>query len=208
MAEPLAVPEPYVAPEQRHEAAFLGMYLFLASEVMLFGGIFGLAFGYRTLHPAQAILASMHLQLWIAAANTALILTSSLAVAIAVLAARQARRRMSAAWLGVAIALGLTFLALKGWEYWLDYRDGLMPVIGQPSPLRREPAALFLDLYFAATGLHAFHMSVGLVLLAWQALAHLRRPQAPLGLEVTGLYWHFVDVAWIFVFAIFYLVRP
>ncbi|HEY3951080.1 cytochrome c oxidase subunit 3 [Phenylobacterium sp.] len=211
MSDYVTLREPYAVSGQQRDADFLGMYLFLGAEGMMFGALFCLAFAYRTVHPQASALAARHMQLWIATANTAILLTSSLFVALAVHAARNGARRVTAAMLGVALALGLAFLGLKGVEYGIDYRDGLMPVIGHPAAVREGPAGLFIDLYFVVTALHALHLTIGLFLLAWTAAVVLARrkriPAQAVVVEMTGLYWHFVDVVWVFVFPIFYLAR-
>lgn len=211
MSERVTVAEPFVAGAQQRQADFMGMYIFLGTETMLFGGLFCLVFGYRTLHPAAVAEAARHLRLWIATANTALLLTSSLFVALGVKSAREGARRAVAGWLAAAMSLGAVFLLLKGIEYRLDYSDGLMPLIGHPAPVRSRPAALFIDLYFVATALHAIHMSVGMGVLGWTAQAVLRGskrvPDQAIVVEMSGLFWHFVDIVWIFVFPLFYLAR-
>jgi len=203
--------EPYAAPTQQRDADFMGMYIFLGTEAMLFGALFCLVFAYRSLHPEAVAVAARHMQLWIGAANTAIILTSSLFVALGVHSARQGARRATGGFFLLALALGAAFLVLKGIEYGLDYRDGLMPVIGQPSPVRNGPAGLFIDLYFVATGLHALHLTIGLIVLAVTATLVLTRakrlPEQAVVVEMAGLYWHFVDVVWVFAFPIFYLAR-
>jgi cytochrome c oxidase subunit 3 len=209
MAE--AVRIPYADAEQRRQAALLGMYVFLGTEVMLFGGLIAAVFIYRLLHPAAATEASEHLELWIGAANTAILLTSSYFVALAVAAARGGRAAATIRWLLAAVALGLVFLVLKGIEYRQDYTGGLMPFAGGASALAPGPPRLFIDLYFIATALHALHMTVGLVVLCVLAGRIARKtialPAARLSVELCGLYWHFVDVVWVFLFPIFYLVR-
>jgi cytochrome c oxidase subunit 3 len=211
MAEYVTLAEQFAQPRQQREADFMGMYVFLGTETMLFGGMLALVYAYRVIHPQASAEAARHLKIWIATANTAILLTSSLAVAFAVLAARHGKRRIVVAGLIVALLLGMTFLGLKGWEYLQDFQEGLAPGIGTPSPLRAGPAALFLDLYFVATTLHAVHLTVGLGLMLWAALAVARRkvrvPGQAIVIEMTGLYWHFVDIVWVFVFPIFYLAR-
>jgi cytochrome c oxidase subunit 3 len=211
MAEHVTLAEQFAAPRQQREADFMGMYVFLGTETMLFGGLLALVCAYKIVHPAASVEAARHLKIWIATANTAVLLTSSLAVAFAVLAARHGKRRTVAAGLLVALLLGLTFLGLKGFEYLQDFQEGLAPGIGAPSPLRFGPAALFLDLYFVATTLHAIHLTVGLGALVWATTAVLRRkirvPGQAIVIEMTGIYWHFVDIVWVFVFPIFYLGR-
>jgi cytochrome c oxidase subunit 3 len=211
MAEHVTLAEPYAAPRQQRQADFMGMYVFLGTETMLFGGIFCLVFAYRVLHPESVAEAARDMRLWIATANTALLLTSSLFVALGVHAARLGARRAVAGWFGLAILLGLAFLALKGVEYWKDYADGLMPGLGPRAGVRSRPAALLIDLYFVATALHAVHMTVGLGALAAVAAqvgrGRKRVPEQAVVVEMTGLYWHFVDVVWVFIYPLFYLAR-
>jgi cytochrome c oxidase subunit 3 len=200
---------PYVEAEQQRAADFLGMYVFLASEVMLFGGLFAALSLYRAEHPAAAAEAAHHLDLWLGTANTAVLLTSSLFVALAVVFAKGGRKQISAAWLIGAAMLGLAFLAIKGVEYRTEYFEGLMPSAGPLSPLAARPANLFIDLYFVATGLHGIHLTIGVVVLVVAALRQLRATDpTPIVVEITGLYWHLVDVIWLFLFPVLYLARP
>jgi cytochrome c oxidase subunit 3 len=145
-------------------------------------------------------------------ANTAVLLTSSLLVALAVTLAKAGKSRPVAALLALSAALGVVFLIIKGCEYRLEYLDGLMPGIGPPSPLGNHPATLIISLYFVATALHAVHVSVGVVLLAGTATGvaskHLKLPARATTVELTGLYWHLVDVIWVFLFPLLYLARP
>ena len=211
MAAYVTLREPYAEASQQRQADFLGMYVFLATETMIFGGLLSLVFAYRLAHPQASAEAARHLKIWIATGNTALLMTSSLCVALAVIAARAGSRRAVLGWLAAAAALGCAFLGLKGWEYLQDLQEGLSPLGGPSSPLRATPAALFIDLYYGATALHALHLTAGLGLLAWAMtrVAHgtTRLPQQAVVVEMTGLYWHFVDVVWVFLFPIFYLAR-
>ena len=188
------------------DIARLGMLLFLASEVMLFGGLFAGAFGLRLAHPVAYGAASSQLHLWLGTANTAVLLTSSLLVALAVDAAKRDKPK-SLAWLFIAAAvLGLLFAAIKGSEYWLEYREGLMPGVNGGA-IGSGPQRLFMDLYFVATGLHAVHLSIGIaLLLALAARALVGRLDRVLAVNV-ALYWHLVDIVWIFLFPTFYLAR-
>jgi cytochrome c oxidase subunit 3 len=198
--------KPFADRAQQREADFLGMYLFLASEAMLFGGIVALLFADRFRHPGAAEQAAARLKLWIGTANTAILLTSSLFVALAVVASRAGKARAVIGWFGAAGLLGLTFLGLKGYEYAQDFAEGVTPVLG-----RAVPGALFINLYFTATVLHAIHLTVGIGLMAWAALrvrsARVKLPNQAIVIEMTGLYWHFVDVVWIFLFPFLYLPR-
>jgi cytochrome c oxidase subunit 3 len=204
-----ALAEPFATEAQQLEAATMGLWLFVATELMLFGGLFlGLAV-YRVIHPAAAEAASDHLHLWIGGANTAVLLTSSLAMALAVVAARAGRPRPATLWLLATAALGLLFLAFKGYEYHSEYSEGLMPGIGPPFPLE-APAELFLNLYFAATGLHAVHLTIGILavgLFAWRIRSRrLALPEHATQLEGLGIYWHFVDIVWVFLYPVLYLI--
>jgi cytochrome c oxidase subunit 3 len=199
--------EPYARPGQQREADFLGMYLFLASEIMLFGVIVALLFADRFRHPGAAEQAAQRLKIWIGTANTAVLLTSSLFVALAVVAARAGKAKAVTGWLAAAVLLGLTFLGLKGFEYAEDFAEGVWPVLG-----RATPGNLFINLYFVATVLHAVHLTVGVGLLSWAGvrvkMQRTRLPGQAIVIEMTGLYWHFVDVVWVFLFPLLYLPRP
>lgn len=198
--------EPYARRDQQREADFLCMYLFLASEIMLFGGIIALLFADRFRHPGAAEQAAARLNIWIGTANTAILLTSSLFVALAVVASRAGRPKAVTAWLGAAVLLGLAFLGLKGVEYAKDFAEGVTPVLG-----RAVPGALFINLYFTATVLHAIHLTAGMALMTWAGArvwtARVRVPGQSIVVEMTGLYWHFVDVVWVFLFPFLYLPR-
>ncbi|HEY3811970.1 MAG TPA: cytochrome c oxidase subunit 3 [Caulobacteraceae bacterium] len=213
MTEDLVVHEPYAGLEQQREADYLGMYVFLGSEIMLFGGLFAALFTVRLLHPQAPIEAAEHFKLWLGAANTAVLLTSSLFVALATLVVRDGRRRTASVLLALAVVCGVAFLCIKGVEYRLEYLEGLMPGVGPKiSPVRSEPAGLIVDLYFIATFLHAIHLSIGVGLLATLAILLLKRdgaaPPRPITVVMAGLYWHLVDIVWIFLFPVLYLPRP
>lgn len=198
--------EPYRTRGQQREADFLGMYLFLASELMLFGGIVALLFADRFRHPGAAEAAAAKLDVWLGTANTAILLTSSLFVAFGVAAARAGRSRAVAGWLAAAALMGCAFLGLKGVEYAKDFAEGVRPVLG-----RAQPGALFINLYFTATVLHAVHLTIGVALLAWAGIrcgmGRVKLPGQSIVIEMTGLYWHFVDVVWVFLFPFLYLPR-
>jgi cytochrome c oxidase subunit 3 len=206
MSEGVTLTEPFAKPAEQRQADFLGMYLFLASEAMLFGGIIALLFADRFRHPGAAEEAAVRLKIWIGTANTAILLTSSLFVALAVVASRAGKARAVISWLALAFALGLSFIGLKGFEYAQDLAEGVKPVLG-----RAVPDALFINLYFVATVLHAIHLTAGLGLMTWAGLrvrsGRVKLPGQAIVIEMTGLYWHFVDVVWVFLFPFLYLPR-
>lgn len=211
MAEPIELREPFRDATQQREADMMGMYVFLASEVMLFGGIFAVIFVVRVLHPREVVEASLRLHLFIGAANTAVLLTSSLAVALAVQAARAAWAGGAALLLAGAAALGIAFLGIKAVEYFEEYREGLLPGLSDPPHVSGPVEHLFMDLYLVATGLHAIHVTVGVALLgglaARLAWRRLRLPERAVVVETCGLYWHLVDVIWVFLYPALYLAR-
>jgi cytochrome c oxidase subunit 3 len=204
------VAEQFVAPDQQRLADRLGMWVFLGTEVMLFGGLFMAIVVYRLLYASQIKEASTHLHLWLAGGNTAILLTSSLFMAGAVTAARVGLYRHVLPALSITIALGIAFLVVKGVEYALEYGEGLIPHVGPSSPVAAPAGKLFLNLYFIGTGLHAVHLTIGIAMLSLLSIRIARRRLNPVRrhmvIEASGLYWHFVDVVWVFLYPAFYLI--
>jgi cytochrome c oxidase subunit 3 len=202
---------PYDARLEQRRASVMGMCVFLASEVMLFGGLLVVLLSLRLLHPQEVVAASRQLHLWLGATNTAVLLTSSLAVAVAVHAARTRERRAAAWLLGAAGLLGVLFLAIKALEYAAETAEGRLPLPGSQLQLDGPVHRLFMDLYLIATALHAIHVAIGIAMLAALGIRlGLRRfdlHHRATTVEAVGLYWHFVDVVWIFLFPLLYLVR-
>jgi len=197
------------------EAATLGMWVFLVTEVMFFGGLFLAYTVYRNLHFHAFVQSSRHLNLALGAVNTAVLICSSLTMAMGVHASALGRRRGTVAWLLLTVALGSVFLGIKAIEYKDKFDHHLVP--GErfdAEELHLEgdearQAQIFYALYFAMTGLHATHMVVGIpIILTVAGLAHRRRfsPEYHTPVELTGLYWHFVDIVWIFLFPLLYLI--
>lgn len=195
---------------QQADACLFGMWAFLMSEVMFFGGVFATYLVYRRSYPDAFAAASRELDVYWGTINTFVLLTSSLTMAMAVRASKL-HRRWQAAWAIVAtMILGSVFLAIKFYEYAHKVHEGLAPLIGLPFHYEGSDAGaaqLFLGLYFGMTGLHALHMIIGIALLAfllWYVLAWPGR--SALRVEIVGLYWHFVDLVWIFLFPLLYLI--
>lgn len=196
---------------QQRSANVLGMWLFLVTEVMFFGGIVTAYVVYRAIHPEAFAAASRQLDVVLGAVNTVVLLTSSFTMALAVDAAHRRRRGQLVGFLLTTIVLGAAFVLVKMTEYYHKYEHGLMPLLGlefHPSGGRRAEQ-LFYGLYFGMTGLHALHMLIGLVVLG--SMTRLARRgrftdghDAPV--ELAGLYWHFVDIVWIFLFPMLYLI--
>ena len=209
-AAPMAAassPAPGDGRAPRTQIAQLGMWVFLATEVLFFGGLlFAYLYG-RSHWPDGFALAGRHTDVLLGTLNTAVLLTSSFAVALAAAAAECGRRDWVARLLWATAALGLAFLAIKGLEYRNDWREGLVP--GRAFSLASTPGAeLFFVLYFLTTGLHALHLTVGIGLMASFAVGARRGRDwaGPPRLQIAALYWHFVDVVWIFLYPLLYLV--
>jgi len=197
--------------EQQHEAASLGMWIFLATEVMFFGGLFAGYPLYRNLYLPGFEAGSHHLNVTIGAINTAVLICSSLTMALAVRAAQMGKRNILVTFLILTIALGLAFVIIKLTLEWRhDYLEGLAPglnfTFAGPNAKAME---LFFCFYFLMTGVHALHMVVGvgvLSVLLVQAWKGRFGPDHFNAVESAGLYWHFVDIIWIFLFPLLYLI--
>jgi cytochrome c oxidase subunit 3 len=196
---------------QQHEAGWLGMWLFLGTEIMFFGGMFTGYAVYRSVYPEAFAHASRELEIALGATNTLVLICSSLSMALAVHAAQVGRRRHLVGYLLATLVLGLTFLGIKGIEYAHKFQHHLVPgsafVYAEPY---RQTAQIFFSFYFAMTGMHALHMVIGVGLLAVLAVRAWRdefTPHHHAAVEITGLYWHFVDIVWIFLFPLLYLIE-
>jgi len=195
---------------QQKEAASLGMWVFLATEVLFFGGLFAVYMVYRIWYPQAFGEASRHLDLLLGAVNTVVLICSSLTMAMAVHAAAIGRRGTLMLMLVATMVLGGVFLGIKGYEYYTKWVEHLIPGPGFHFE-HGDPAhaQIFYSLYFAMTGLHATHMVIGfgilsvVLFMAWRGSF---TPEWNTPVEVTGLYWHFVDIVWIFLFPLLYLV--
>jgi cytochrome c oxidase subunit III len=195
--------------EQQHEAAKFGMWVFLATEVLFFGGLFLAYTVYRYLYPDTFAAASRHTEVILGGVNTAILLFSSTLMALAVRASQLGRRK-HLIWLLLATAFcGIIFMAIKGFEYHQDFTDQLVPGAGfrwrEANP---SVAEIFFWIYFAMTGLHAIHVTVGICVMLVLALLAVRRKFDHgnyMPIEIAGLYWHFVDIVWVFLFPLLYL---
>jgi cytochrome c oxidase subunit 3 len=196
--------------EQQRIVSELGMWVFLATEVMFFGGMIAGYAAYRYAHPLGFSLGSKELSVLIGGINTGVLLVSSFTVALAVHAARVGARRLLLASLAATIVLGFTFLGFKAYEWWHHYHEGLVPGIHFTYTGPEAPAVgMFFWLYFALTGVHAVHLTVGIGIMAVIAFLAWRGRYSPAyhnPVEIAGLYWHFVDIVWIFLLPILYLV--
>ena len=196
--------------EQQREAHTLGMWAFLITEVMFFGGLFAGYAVYRHAYPEAYAAASRMLDVKLGGINTAVLIGSSFTMVLAVHAAQQRRRVAIAAWLWATIVLGTIFLGVKYFEYSEKWHHHLIP--GPHFVFEGKPGGheqLFFAFYFAMTGLHAFHMIIGIGIMSvmlWLASTGTITAEYYSPVEVSGLYWHFVDLVWIFLFPLLYLI--
>jgi cytochrome c oxidase subunit III len=208
----------FVSMEQQKEAGMIGMWLFLLTEVMFFGGLFLAYTIYRTTYPEGFLYGSHLLNVKLGGTNTVVLIVSSLTMAMAVYCSQKGDRKNLVRYLVVTLILGLVFLVIKYFEYKAKISDHLFPAMslyhpaatgdhGVPLNLQR-PVQVFLWIYFLMTGLHALHMIVGAGLLITMILMarkgrFTKDYNSPI--EISGLYWHFVDIVWIFLFPLLYL---
>lgn len=205
--------------EQQRNASSLGMWLFLVTEVMFFGGMFCAYLVYRTAHFGDFAAASSTLDLKLGTINTAVLILSSLTVVMAVWAAQTGKQKALVMYLLLTIVLGLAFLGVKGVEYAEKFEKHHVPgptfhfagaIPGHPDhPADPHHAEMFFSLYFAMTGMHAVHMIIGIGLFAFLAFKAARGAYTPAyhtPIENAGLYWHFVDIVWIYLFPLLYLI--
>jgi cytochrome c oxidase subunit 3 len=196
--------------EQQREAGTLGMWVFLVTEVLFFGGLFMTYIVYRSWYPGAFAAASHELDITLGTINTAVLITSSLTMALAVHASQTGERRLLLIFLLITMALGVTFLGIKGVEYYHKFTEHHVP--GPAFQFEKEyfrHAQLFFSLYFVMTGLHALHMIIGLGIMTWMLWWSSRgviSAEYYSPIEISGLYWHFVDIVWIFLFPLLYLV--
>ena len=196
---------------QQHDAGSIGMWVFLSTEIMFFGGIFVAYTIFRILYPAAFAEGSRLLDLPRGTINTAILLTSSFTMASAVHAASKGKRKKLVVLLLVTMALGTIFLAIKGSEYIHIFDDRLFPGSGFAyAGAHTSGVRLFLWMYFLLTALHALHMIIGIIILGvltYKSNLDKYTTGYYSPVEFGGLYWHFIDVVWIFLFPLLYLIH-
>jgi cytochrome c oxidase subunit III len=210
----------FVEPEQQRNAASLGMWVFLATEIMFFGGMFCAYLVYRHWYFGDFGAASKSIDATLGATNTAVLICSSLTVVIAVWAAQLGRKTLLIGMLGVTMLFGLAFLGIKGKEYKDKFEEHHVPgasfsfehvpIPGRPGEYANpHHAQIYFSLYFIMTGLHALHMIIGLGIFTWLFIMAWKghfTPEYHTPVEIGGLYWHFVDIIWIYLFPLLYLI--
>ena len=233
-SHPAALAHKFDDLDQQTEASTLGMWVFLATEVLFFGGLFCVYMVYRSSFPRAFALGSHELDITLGTINTAVLITSSLTMALAVHAAQLGQQRVLTLFLLGTMALGATFLVIKGVEYYHKFAECPAMVAMLRLPVEHEGAGeagqachvpgrgfsfepadqanhaqISFSLYFMMTGLHALHMIIGLGIMTWMLWWSTRgiiTAEYYSPIEVSGLYWHFVDIVWIFLFPLLYLI--
>ena len=203
--------EQFTSVAQQRVTAELGMWCWLITELLLFSGLLVTALVLRTPHPPSVEAAAQHLKLWIGGVNTVILITSSLVMTGAIEMSKLGRARDVTRCLFVTGALGLGFLLLKSYEYYVDYAEHMTPFLKRPYELGSDGASqLFVNLYWVTTILHFGHLTIGIGIvwaMAWLVSRpnYLARHQNRV--EITGLYWHFIDLVWLIVYPSLYLVN-
>jgi cytochrome c oxidase subunit 3 len=200
----------FATAEQQQDSSVMGMWVFLITEIMFFGGMFYGYMVYRYLHYRAWSEGSQHMEFWWGTINTVVLLCSSLTMAMGVRAAQLGRRKAIVIFLLITILFGLAFLGIKGIEYHQHWVDQEFPGLHWhwEGPNSQE-VALFFSFYWAMTGFHALHMVIGVGLVSY-IIYHAQKGRynesyfTPV--ENVGLYWHFVDIVWIFLYPLLYLI--
>ncbi|MDP9267944.1 MAG: cytochrome c oxidase subunit 3 family protein [Acidobacteriota bacterium] len=204
--------------EQQREASSLGMWVFLVTEIMFFGGLFLAYLVYRTTYPEAFAAGSATLNVKLGAINTAVLIGSSFTMVLAVWASQVGRTKLIPLFLLLTMALGIIFLGIKSVEYYEKWETHHVPgqyfqfherVPGTNVEVDPRHAQIFFFLYFGMTGMHATHMIIGLGLMTWLLIGAWKGKYGPeyhTPIEIGGLYWHFVDIVWIFLFPLLYLI--
>ena len=209
----------FVDAEQQRDAASLGMWLFLATEIMFFGGMFCAYLIYRYAYYNEFAAGSRSIDIWLGTVNTAVLICSSLTVALGVRAAQMGKRKLLVILLLLTIVFGFAFLGIKGKEWYDKYNEHHVPgrtfnaddlVKAYPQiHIDQRHEQIYFSLYFAMTGLHALHMIIGIglfIFLTYYAWKGRYTPKYYTPIEMGGLYWHFVDIVWIYLFPLLYLI--
>lgn len=210
MADSALVGRQFDDAEQQRTAADLGIWIFLATEILFFGALFVAYTVTRIRYPEAFAIASRLTNVALGSVNTGVLLTSSLTMALGVRATKLGARKASIAFMSATVALGLVFLAIKGTEYYLDHVGHLVPALdfSYVGPHSGQ-VEIFFYLYFFMTGVHLLHMIAGICLVGVMIAMASRRAFSPAyytPVELSGMYWHLVDVVWIFLYPLLYLV--
>ena len=202
--------------EQQQETSTFGMWMFLLTEIMFFGGLFTAYLVYRASYYQAFVEGSQKMNIWLGATITAVLICSSLTMALGVRAAQTGKPKLMVILLLITVLFGLGFLGIKAVEYHEHWENHEFPgpnfhfeTADKTAPTDPQHTQIYFSLYWAMTGLHALHMVIGVGLVGWIIIAGLMRTYTPsyyTPVEIVGLYWHFVDLVWIYLFPLLYLI--
>jgi cytochrome c oxidase subunit 3 len=201
--------------DQQKDASTFGMWLFLVTEIMFFGGLFCAYLVYRATYYQAFVAGSQTMNIWLGATNTAVLICSSLSMAMGVRCAQIGKTKMMVILLLITIVFGFAFLGIKSVEYhehWVNHQfpgPNFQFEGAEVSGVNPQNIQIYFSLYWAMTGLHALHMIIGIGLVTWIVIAGARGAYSPdyySPVENVGLYWHFVDLVWIYLFPLLYLI--
>lgn len=196
--------------EQQYQSSKLGLWLFLVTEVLLFGGLFVAYIIFRVLYPDAFHEAHVFLDKVMGTTNTVVLITSSFTMAMAVRATKMSNRAQANLCLIITLLCGAAFMVIKGFEYSHKFHEGLLPGgLFTNTEIHAPAAKLFFSLYFMMTGLHGIHVLCGMALITWVLVRNMKGQfdaEYYTPVELTGIYWHLVDLIWIYLFPLFYLI--
>ncbi|SYZ72603.1 Cytochrome c oxidase subunit III [Candidatus Zixiibacteriota bacterium] len=196
--------------EQQRDSAKLGMWIFLITEILLFGGLFTAYTIYRSWHPDMFYNAHKFLDIYLGTTNTVVLITSSLTMALAIRSMQIGLKKRTIIFLTITLILAAVFLVIKFFEYHHKFELGQLPGKYYTfTGIEGTNPHIFFSMYFMMTGLHGIHVIAGICVIGWllrQTIKNRFSPEYYTPLEMTGLYWHLVDIIWIFLFPLFYLV--
>lgn len=215
------VPHHFESAEQAEVSSKLGLWLFLVTEILLFGGLFVAYIVYRAHFPGMFHEASHHLDKTMGAFNTVVLICSSFSMAMAVQMARENKAKIASILLTITLICAATFMVVKYFEYSHKFHDGIAPLYHDEtgyhvgfshfnhSLFKHDNANIFYSLYFVMTGIHGIHVLVGMGLIGWILRRNMKRQFSDeyyTPVDLTGLYWHLVDLIWIYLFPLMYLI--
>jgi len=212
MSKAVEVETPHTETHHAHRddmGAKMGMWIFLFTELMLFGGLFLLYMAYRYMHQQEFVIAASELDVAVGTLNTAILLTSSLTMALSIAAIQRGKKILSLTFLGSTFILAVLFLINKFFEWSAKFAHGIYPGSTELAE-KGNGQILFFGLYYVMTGLHGIHVIIGMIIMTFMFVFIIRgsvNQESYVKLENSGLYWHLVDLIWIFLFPLFYLLH-
>jgi len=200
----------FVDSEQQFDASKMGMWIFLVTEILFFGGLFAAYIIYRAWYPELYIMASSQLNTTMGAINTGVLILSSLTMALSIWSAQNNDRKKTTIFLAVTIICAIIFMIIKYFDYTHKFHLGIFPGAYYTfTGIDHVKAPQFFSIYYMMTGLHGIHVIIGVGLMIWLVIKNQKQAFSSsyyTPIEIVGLYWHVVDIIWIFLFPLLYLI--